>query len=592
MKKLTVCNVPITDFSIVLSAEPAPADQTAAEFLQRVVRTACGAELQIAASADHAIYLGTNPPGKTVRFDGYRIAADENSVYLDGNLARGTLYAAYGFAERWLGWRALSPDTEVMDTDGEAEIAAGTEIFDNPVFEYRNCDAYSFAHDRVFASAMRENAHGKKDDAFGGVVAGAGCHTFEGLCPPSVYFEEHPEYYSLYEGKRIPGSNEQGAVVGQLCLTNPDVLRIVTEAVLDRLRKNPSLRLIDVSQNDNGRYCHCEKCAAVDAEEGSPSGTMIRFVNAVAEAVEKEFPDVLVQTFAYQYTRKAPKKTKARHNVLVRYCTIEACFRHAITDPACEKNAGVFYEELLEWQNMAEHLSIWDYITNYRCYVAPFPNFIALRENARFFADCHALYLFEEDSPGSICNDCGELRSYLVGKLMWDPYMSEETYHGHIVDFLEGYYGAGWREVGKYLTLLHETTADYHMNCFEWADIANAFDAPYPHIGEYMAGEYLPKAYQAHHPKTYLNGFIERIDEAKALLDAAYDAAETDLHREHVARTRLSVTYIDLFNRPHSKKTMSEAERAVYEAAVEKYLADKEAFNLRYNIWTARYNNR
>jgi len=170
--------------------------------------------------------------------------------------------------------------------------------------------------------------------------------------------------------------------------------------------------------------------------------------------------------------------------------------------------------------------------------------------------------------------------------------MSEETYHGHIVDFLKGYYGAGWRKVGKYLTLLHETTADYHMNCFEWADIANAFDAPYPHIGEYMAGEYLPKAYQAHHPKTYLQGFIERIDEAKALLDAAYEQAETELAKNHVARTRLSVTYIDLFNRPYDKKTMSDEEKAAYEARVERYLADKEAFGLRYNIWTARYNAR
>ncbi len=590
--KLTICNAELSKFSIVLPESPEAAHETAAAFLQRVVKTACGVDLSVADVAEHAIVLGACPPGERVCYDGYRIATDEKNLYLDGNLARGTLYAAYAFAERWLGWRALAPDTEVIETEGEAEIPAGIEIIDNPVFEYRHCDAYGFAKNREFSAFSRENAYGKPGDAYGGNVSSAGCHTFESLCPPSKYFDEHPEYYSLYEGKRIPGTNAQGAGAGQLCLTNPDVLRIVTENVLEKLRANPNLRIVDVSQNDNQRYCQCEACAKVDAEEGGPSGTMIRFVNAVAEAVEKEFPDVLVQTFAYQYTRKAPKLTKARKNVLVRYCTIEACFRHAIDDPSCEKNAGVFYEELKEWQQMADHLSIWDYITNYRCYVAPFPNFLSLRANARFFADCHALYLFEEDSPGSICNDCGELRSYVVGKLMWDPYMSEETYHGHIVDFLKGYYGAGWREVGKYLTLLHETTADYHMNCFEWADIANAFDAPFPNIGEYMAGEYLPKAYQAHHPKTYLNGFIERIDEAKALLDAAYEQAETELQKNHVARTRLSVTYIDLFNRPHDKKTMSDEEKAAYEAEVERYLADKDAFGLRYNIWTARYNAR
>ncbi|MBR5520161.1 MAG: DUF4838 domain-containing protein, partial [Clostridia bacterium] len=405
MRKLTICGTEIAKFSIVLAKEPQLADHTAAEFLQRVVKTACNVDLPVAESAEHAIYLGTAAPGEIVRYDGYRIATDKTSLYLDGNLSRGTLYAAYGFAERWLGWRAFSPDTEVIDSDGAAELAANLEIIDNPVFSYRNCDAYGFAHDRVFSAFSRVNAYGSADDAFGGNIPWIGCHTFESLCPPSVYFDEHPEYYSLYEGKRIPGSNEPGAFTGQLCLTNPDVLRIVTENVLAKLRANPNLRIVDVSQNDNARYCQCEACAAVDAEEGSTAGTMIRFVNAVAEAVEKEFPDVLVQTFAYQYTRKAPKITKARHNVIVRYCTIEACFRHPIADPNCEKNAGAFYEELTEWQQKADHLSIWDYITNYRCYVAPFPNFLSLRENARFFADCHALHIFEEDSPGSICND-------------------------------------------------------------------------------------------------------------------------------------------------------------------------------------------
>jgi hypothetical protein len=38
-------------------------------------------------------------------------------------------------------------------------------------------------------------------------------------------------------------------------------------------------------------------------------------LNKVAEAVEKEFPDVLVESLAYQYTRKPPKTIKPRDNV-------------------------------------------------------------------------------------------------------------------------------------------------------------------------------------------------------------------------------------------------------------------------------------
>jgi repressor LexA len=58
------------------------------------------------------------------------------------------------------------------------------------------------------------------------------CHTFTKLCPPSLYFYEHPEYFSEVNGKRLKERT-------QLCLTNPDVLRIVTSNVLANIRKDP-----------------------------------------------------------------------------------------------------------------------------------------------------------------------------------------------------------------------------------------------------------------------------------------------------------------------------------------------------------------
>ena len=57
------------------------------------------------------------------------------------------------------------------------------------------------------------------------------------------------------------------------------------------------------SQNDFEGYCTCARCKAVNDEEGSTAGTNIRFVNAVAEAVEREYPDKVIETLAYLYTR-------------------------------------------------------------------------------------------------------------------------------------------------------------------------------------------------------------------------------------------------------------------------------------------------
>lgn len=42
------------------------------------------------------------------------------------------------------------------------------------------------------------------------------------------------------------------------------------------------------------------------------------------------------------------------------------------------------------------------------------------------------------------------MRAYVLAKLMWDPYMTEEAYQEHINDFLQGYYGSGWEEIREY----------------------------------------------------------------------------------------------------------------------------------------------
>ena len=151
-------------------------------------------------------------------------------------------------------------------------------------------------------------------------------HTFsqiEGLLPAEKYFQQHPDWYCLYQGKRQDK-------VGQLCLTNEPMRRELVRNVLERLRKNPGATMISVSQNDNGRGCQCDRCRELEEREGSPSGPVIRFVNAVAEEIEKEFPNVLVETLAYQYTRKPPAIARPRHNVIVRLCTIDVRVLRAV----------------------------------------------------------------------------------------------------------------------------------------------------------------------------------------------------------------------------------------------------------------------
>jgi hypothetical protein len=273
--------------------------------------------------------------------------------------------------------------------------------------------------------------------------AGLFVHTFYPLMPPSEFFGSHPEYYSERNGKRTVDR-------AQLCLTNPDVVRIVTQRVLDRIRQDPYAKLFSVSQNDWGGWCQCPNCRALDEREGSPSGTMIHFVNQIAEAVEKEFPDVWIETLAYQYTRHPPKTLKPRHNVVPRLCTIECDFSVPLNESAFEQNRK-FVKDIEGWSAITDKLYVWDYTTNFGHYVSPHPNFGCLQGNVQFFRDNHVVGLFEQGAYQAPHAEFAELRAWILSKLLWDPDQDVEPLYE---DFFQGYYGPAAKPIRQYFDQL------------------------------------------------------------------------------------------------------------------------------------------
>ena len=119
-----------------------------------------------------------------------------------------------------------------------------------------------------------------------------------GWCRGRSTSQAHPEYFSWMNGKRIKD---------QLCLSHPDVLKLAIETLAAEIAAQPDREVWSVSQNDNFSYCQCPDCRKAIEEEGSPAGPIIRFVNQVAA----RFPDKIISTLAYQYSRQAPKLVQA-----------------------------------------------------------------------------------------------------------------------------------------------------------------------------------------------------------------------------------------------------------------------------------------
>ena len=79
-------------------------------------------------------------------------------------------------------------------------------------------------------------------------------------------------------------------------------------------------------------FCQTPEEQKIMAEEGTPGGALYRAVNKVADGLKDEFPNVAIDTLAYQWSRPAPKITRPRPNVVIRVCTSSVNFARPITD--------------------------------------------------------------------------------------------------------------------------------------------------------------------------------------------------------------------------------------------------------------------
>ena len=404
--------------------------------------------------------------------DGIIIRTIGDDLILAGGHPRGTLYAVYTFLDEHLGCRWWS--SKVSTIPEKPTLTAGTlDVRYVPALEYRE----SFWFDALDGDwSVRNKCNGNSnrlDDKRGGRHRYEGfVHTFYPLIPPDKYFEDHPEWFSEIDGKR---SHKRA----QLCLTNEQMRAELVKNLKGRLHNHPGATIASVSQNDWRGNCQCDKCAAIEKEEGSPAGLMLRFVNAVAEDIEEDFPNVAISTLAYQYTRKPPKITKPRDNVIVRLCSIECSF----SVPLSHERNSTFRDDIVGWSKICHRLYIWDYTTNFRHHIMPHPNLRVLGPNVRFFVDHSVKGLFEQGAYTTNGAEMAELRAWVLAKLLWDPTRDEQEL---VDEFIAGYYGPTGPHIHEYLKITHdavEASGD-KLGCFS------------PHTAKFLSFETLNEGWE------------------------------------------------------------------------------------------------
>lgn len=453
-----------TDYVITIGTDASESEKWSAKELQRWLQEISGAVFPIktdnAEMTEHELIIGYNKHSISILGSDTKIPAKTDETYsykndgakilLLGGEERGAMYAVFSFLENELGCRWYTPSVSVIPSKEKFSFNYLNHS-ESPSIQVRN-DFYYEAFDPIWAARNKINGAMNFREQHGGVEGYWRVHTFFPFMPPAEFYDKHPEYYSLIDGERI---HERA----QLCLTNPDVLDIITERLKETIRENPEYLIYSVSQNDWLNPCQCDKCQAIAKKEGSESGPVIWFVNQVAERIKDEFPDKYVGTLAYQYTRKPPANIVPHENVVVRFCSIECCFAHDFN--SCSENTE-FLSDLKGWAAIAPHMYIWDYVVNFSHYILPYPNFKVLQSNIKTFRDNKAIGIMEQAAYQSRGGEFAELRAYLIGKLLWNADVDVDEV---IDDFMAGYYGRSGQYVRAYFDFLHsKLTPETHIH--------------------------------------------------------------------------------------------------------------------------------
>ena len=489
---------------IVVSSSATPVELSASRELQEHLEKVTGTPFAITTEATPKsgprLLVGNTsaarallPELKTdmLAYDGIIIKTVGDDLILAGHPQRGTLYAVYTFLEDIVGVRWWTAEETFIPKKPTLPLPV-LSIRYAPKLRFRE-SYYLDSFNALFKTRMKGNFSSRTrymlapmemiPESYGGnhrliffKGRNSAYHSFFELLPPNTYFKDHPEWYSEIKGTRTHKKS-------QLCLTNDEMRKELTKNALASLREDPGADMIQISQNDGLGRCECATCLAVEKEEGgigTASGPLLHFVNKVAEDIEKEFPNVFIDTFAYQYTRKAPAKVKPRNNVLIRLCDIECSFLQPLEN---SKENKPFADDLKAWSQIAGgNLFGWDYVTSFSSYMLPHPNLRVLAPNIRTFVKYGAAGLFEQGDALCSAGDFVRLRHWVISHLLWNQNADENQ----LIDtFLSGYYGEKTGPALKsYLTFLHDRAekAGVYLSCYQnnvthWLDADSIFEA-------------------------------------------------------------------------------------------------------------------
>ena len=472
---------------IVLPASAGEAADFAAEELQLWIKEISGATLPIVPPGKNGgvqIVLALNPAGMEKDLDaigttdGFAIRTTGKTITIAATRGTGLIRGVHAllFNNTDIIWARPDVKFGTIFTKNPTLVFTETDFISVPKFTQRG-----FQYSNLFIPAtelwqVRNNSsfstynvvNGKRQShLFDQFFIFNGHHNIVGYyMPEKKYYDKHPEYYNLINGKRKRPS-ENGHLQTGLCLSNEECFQEWQKNFMAKVEEYKNgYDVFGVVLEDTFDSCECPGCTApiklandkviTIKDKNYRSTQFFMWLNRIAAELHKRYPDKKIKTNAYYQTEAAPS-CDVHPIIQVNFAPIFRDSKYAIDHPKNKESCDKF----LAWSKTGTDLCFRDYYG----LVAEFPrpmDAIAIADwqfvnskynvkrtmsemindsNGRTYVHSQGPHIWDQNMP-YFCVLCNA---------SWDPYKGVEYYRQI---FFRRVYGDAAKEISEYYAIL------------------------------------------------------------------------------------------------------------------------------------------
>ncbi len=409
--------------------------------------------------------------------DGYAVRTVNGNVYLFASQPKGVLNGIFRllFRNTDLIWARPNTDFGTIYSENPDLAFAQTDYLDVPAYVLRGwqmignrthkpSEMWQIRNGVNWSTWMTGNPDYRKH---GMVLEYGGGHNLVGLyITEKKYFDTHPDFFVMKEGKRIPPSSHRHKT--QLCFTNPEMTKAFIKELDARIQKNPQYTTYRIMIEDNWVQCECPQCLKpldlpdgttleYTADKASPfrSTQFFMWLNQIADHMLKNYPGKRILTFGYFFTA-VPPKVEVAPNISISFCPITKNSKERLTG---QSNAD-WHKRFLDWMQITNQLTWREYFG----LVGPFPrpmDVIALddlklvnkyginRTYSELYSDTPGTRM---DGPKSWAMNAMYFWTMTNG--LWNP---NQNVYDMRQEFLKRVYGAGAQDVAEFYRIIEKS---------------------------------------------------------------------------------------------------------------------------------------